>query len=65
MKFNKPATSVSDLIVKLEQRGLAIPDIARTERYLTHIGYYRLSAYMLPFQVKDTEHHFLTKTKFD
>lgn len=65
LKFNKPATSASDLIIKLGQRGLVIRDIERTERYLTHIGYYRLSAYMLPFQKKDTEHHFLANTKFD
>ncbi len=65
MKFDKPPTSASDLITKLHQRGLVISDVDRVNRYLMHIGYYRLSAYMLPFQTKETEHQFIPHTKFD
>jgi abortive infection bacteriophage resistance protein len=65
LKFNKLATSANDLISKVEKRGLVIPDLERTNRYLTHIGYYRLSAYMLPFQINGTDHQFIPHTKFD
>lgn len=50
MKFTKAPLSLPDQITKLESRGLAIPDKAKAEHYLRFIGYYRLSAYTLPFQ---------------
>lgn len=65
MKFDKPPASVKDLINKLEKRGLQIPDLDRANRYLMHIGYYRLSAYMLPFQTKKGHHQFIDNTAFD
>jgi abortive infection bacteriophage resistance protein len=52
MKFRKPALSISDLAQRWRDRGLAIPDLAEMEHYLRFIGYYRLSAYALPLQVK-------------
>jgi abortive infection bacteriophage resistance protein len=50
VKFTKAPLSLPDLVAKLEGRGLAIPDKANAEHYLRFIGYYRLSAYALPFQ---------------
>ena len=47
--YTKPAKSPADLVQQLKQRGLAIADEARAERYIDNIGYYRLSAYMYPF----------------
>lgn len=48
--FHKPSLQPADHINILQRRGLNVPDIAKAERYLRTIGYYRLSAYCLPFQ---------------
>jgi abortive infection bacteriophage resistance protein len=50
MRFSKPALPIADQLTKLELRGLILPDRSEAEHYLRHIGYYRLSAYALPFQ---------------
>lgn len=50
MRFNKPALTPDQHIALLEGRGLTFPDYDRAKRYLLTIGYYRLSAYFLPFQ---------------
>jgi abortive infection bacteriophage resistance protein len=63
--FNKPPLSISEHIDQWLSRGLLIPDPARARRYLSVISYYRLSAYTLPFQVEDSEHHFRAGTNFD
>lgn len=47
--YTKPAISISDQLVKLTTRGLAIPDPVSAEHYLKHIGYYRLTGYGLSF----------------
>ncbi len=48
--YAKPALSEHDLLNRWEQRGLVLGDRARATRYLKHIGYYRLSAYVRSFQ---------------
>lgn len=63
--FTKPALSVSDQLALLEGRGLTIPDRAAAQMSLRHIGYYRLSAYMRPFQSTDRTHKFHAGTTFD
>jgi len=50
MRYDKPALSIADQAARLRQRGLQFTDEARVQHYLTHIGYYRLSAYWLPFE---------------
>lgn len=50
MRYDKPALSIADQAARLKQRGLQFTDDARVQHYLTHIGYYRLSAYWLPFE---------------
>lgn len=50
MEYTKPSLSIQDQLSLLKGRNLVIPDHHRTERYLTFIGYYRLSVYFLPFQ---------------
>ena len=50
MTFAKPALPLPDLLAKLQARGLQVPDPAQALHYLRFIGYYRLSAYALPFQ---------------
>jgi len=63
MIYTKPSLSIQDQLALLKVRNLIIPDIQRAERYLTFIGYYRLSVYFLPFQ-KDKD-KFDDGTKFD
>lgn len=50
MTFGKPALPLTDLLAKLQARGLQIPDPGSALQHLRFIGYYRLSAYALPFQ---------------
>jgi abortive infection bacteriophage resistance protein len=50
MRYDKPALSIPEQAARLRQRGLEFTDEARVQHYLTHIGYYRLSAYWLPFE---------------
>jgi len=52
VKFQKPALTIPALLEKWRVRGLEIPDLVEAEHYLRFIGYYRLSAYALPLQVK-------------
>ena len=67
--FSKPAKSATDLVNLCEKRGLIIADKNAAAQTIRKIGYYRLSAYMLPFQEKgrgvgDT-HNFMAGTSFD
>jgi len=52
--FNKPPLNLPDQLGRLISRGLNVPDRATAAHYLSHIGYYRLSGYALPFQVGGT-----------
>jgi abortive infection bacteriophage resistance protein len=45
MPYSKPYLPVSDQVSLLVARGMRVDDSAKAERYLTRIGYYRLSAY--------------------
>jgi len=66
MKFNKKPLSVSEQLLLLESRGLIVTNRSRAEHYLKNIGYYRLSSYALPFQVKsDPNHSFTPNISFD
>lgn len=44
-RYSKPFLSISDQVAKLKSHGMTISDVSRAERYLSHLGYYRLSAY--------------------
>lgn len=65
LTYNKPPLQVDELVERLSARGLHIPDPGRAERYLQHIGYYRLSPYTIPFQQVESEHLFSEGTQFD
>jgi abortive infection bacteriophage resistance protein len=66
MTFHKPALSVADQIKLLAQRGMKISDPHQAQHYLTHINYYRLRAYWLPYEIIDPngDHQFRTGTRF-
>ena len=66
MMFIKPALPLQDLLAKLQARGLQVPDPVQALHHLRFIGYYRLSAYTLPFQQVNTPGKpFLPGTTFD
>ncbi len=58
--YTKTALTFKDQISRLKSRGLTIEDEPNALHYLTHINYYRLSAYMYPF-LEDKEHHIFKK----
>ena len=50
MRFNKPPLPLPEQLAKLKLRGLQVPDDTTGRTLLRVIGYYRFSAYTLPFQ---------------
>lgn len=50
MRYQKPSLSVAEQAALIIERGLVCDDVPRLEKYLSTIGYYRLSAYWLPFE---------------
>lgn len=70
MNYNKPATTLEQQVHLLKERGMHVPDPERAIHYLRHIGYYRLSAYWLPFEQPRSRqdarsHRFTSGTTFD
>lgn len=63
--FTKPAISISDQCQLLIDRGLIVADRSQVEHYLHTLGYYRLSAYALPFQLGVSNHTFKPNVSFD
>lgn len=63
--YDKPPLAHEALVQRLVDRGMVVPDVTRAERYLRHIGYYRLSPYTIPFQLGRPDHQFRGGTQFD
>lgn len=67
-KFSKPALTVEQQVDLLVSRGLKIGNREAVSHYLRFIGYYRLSAYCIPFQYggkSANNHHFKPDTSFE
>lgn len=64
MKYDKSPLTFEQQIELLCDRGLVITDKERAANYLSNISYYRLSAYMLPLKVRDSD-RFIEGTTFD
>lgn len=56
-RFSKPPTNASEQIALLKKRGLIIQNDDRAVRYLEVVSFFRLSAYMRPFQMPDDASH--------
>lgn len=65
LKFPKQPTSIAEQIKKLQGRGMEISEKAPAEHYLTHISYYRMTAYWLPFEADHETHQFKPGTTFE
>lgn len=63
--YSKTPTSVDQQIHLLLNRGLIIRDRNIAEKYLSSIGYYRLSGYWHIFQKDKIKHTFFDQTTFD
>lgn len=61
----KPALGLTELLTRLEQRGLQVADRERALRYLRHIGYYRFSPYVIAFREDVEEERLRPGTAFD
>ena len=69
MRYNKRPLSIQEQLELLQQRGLNIQNRELAAHFLEHIGYYRLSAYWLPFEQHHTtgnsrNHTFQPNTSF-
>ncbi len=62
--YTKPVLSYPEQVSLLKKRGLIIPDDDFAEHTLSHVNYYRLSAYMFPFLEDKPNHIFKNGTEF-
>lgn len=53
LQYTKPALTFDQQVAKLERRGLVFSDKEKAKRHLSNISYYRMSAYMLPFKIRN------------
>lgn len=51
MRYSKSSLSIADQSALILERGLRYDDPARLQKYLSIIGYYRLSAYWHAFEL--------------
>ncbi len=66
-QFDKPALTTIQQLDLLIRRGMHVPDPALAQQHLTHINYYRLRAYWLPFEQATSngdDHAFIAGTDF-
>jgi Abortive infection bacteriophage resistance protein len=65
MKFTKPAKTFQEQLNLLIDRGLIVSDQDKALRLLSHLNYYRLEAYWLPYEVSRNPHTFFEGTTFE
>jgi hypothetical protein len=61
--YAKPALTFDDQIALLQRRGMTFDDLEAARRTLSHVSYYRLSAYWHPF--KQSDDSFRPGTRFE
>jgi abortive infection bacteriophage resistance protein len=62
--FHKPPLTYLQQLQLLKERGLSIEDENQAMFVLSHVNYYRLTSYWIPFQTNVTSHSFKTGTAF-
>jgi abortive infection bacteriophage resistance protein len=65
LRYTKTPFTVDQHIELLKTRGLVIEDYDRAKRYISNIGYFRLSGYMYHLQSTDGNHSFKEGTTFN
>jgi abortive infection bacteriophage resistance protein len=63
--FDKPATTYSEQVAILKQRGMLISDDKAAAFSLEQLNYYRLGAYWLPFEADHESHQFKQGTRLE
>jgi len=62
--YTKQHLTISEQINQLENRGMIFNNVPKAAHYLSHINYYRLKAYWLPYKESNPE-FFRNDTNFD
>lgn len=65
MRFSKPPKTIVEQIELLRSRGMRIDDETSAAHYLSHLNYYRLSGYWLPFEASRNPHRFHPGVSFE
>jgi abortive infection bacteriophage resistance protein len=65
MRFEKSPKTFDAQVDLLISRGMRIDEPKRAKRYLSHLNYYRLAAYWLPFEQDHPTHRFKPGVTFD
>lgn len=63
--YTKTHTTFPDQVKLLQSRGIIVQDPVKAEFLLSHINYYRLTAYWLPFETDHANHVFRPGTTFE
>jgi abortive infection bacteriophage resistance protein len=63
--YTKPSLSIDSQINLLKSRGMLFRDIDLAKHYLSHMNYYRLRAYWLPFEMDKINHAFHQNVFFE
>lgn len=63
--YEKPANTPSEQVAEWQRRGMAVLDHTRAEQYISDIGYYRLSAYCIPFYQPEAHEQFKPGVDFN
>lgn len=62
--YQKPSLNFSAQLEQLKRRGLKVDDDQYALHYLSHLNYYRLGAYWLPFEADHSTHQFYEGISF-
>lgn len=65
MQFDKLPKTFEEQLDLLIERGMQVGDREKALHYLSHINYYRLAAYWLPFEASRNPHTFKENTQFE
>jgi abortive infection bacteriophage resistance protein len=63
--YSKSHFSIDKQIIQLQSRGMLFNDESLAKHYLSHINYYRLTAYWLPYEKDHETHAFKESTSFE
>jgi abortive infection bacteriophage resistance protein len=64
MRFEKLPKTLDEQLDLLQSRGMVIEDRVAARHYLSHLNYYRLTAYWLPFEADHASHAFKSSATF-
>ena len=65
IRYNKQHLSVTEQINQLKVRNMEFIDEEFAKHYLSHLNYYRLTAYWLPYEENHVTHRFKNGTTFE